>query len=230
MITLRCHPDLRDILPTPVTAGRLLPEWLRSMPSEIEAPTLGHEAIRTLKHCPPILDALHLGVTLPLVTDLIFENQTVTWNWDPPVLPHSLIPRAPIGFHIPEQVQSSPFEIAVGVVLKFMNFWTIEVPKGWSVLCTHPLNRPDLPFQTLSGVVDCDTFTDGYVHFPALWTDPNFTGVLKRGTPIAQIIAFPRTGQDLAIETMSDTQIEQNKMTQEAISETRGVYRKSYRH
>lgn len=230
MITLRCHPELRDILPEPIPAGRALPEWLRAMPSEVEAPTLGQDTIRTLKHCPPILDAMGLGVTIPLVTDLIFEHQKVTWDWDPPVLPQTLIPRSPIGLHVPEQIQGAPFEMAAGLVLKFMNFWTIEVPKGWSVLCAHPLNRPDLPFQTLSGVVDCDAFKDGYVHFPALWTDPDFSGVLPRGTPVAQIMAFPRTGQDMVVETLSDDQIMENKATKQAVSEKRGVYRKSYRH
>ena len=37
---------------------------------------------------------------------------------------------------------------------------------GWSILFTHPLNRDDLPFRTLSGIVDCDRFGAGLVHFP----------------------------------------------------------------
>jgi hypothetical protein len=31
---------------------------------------------------------------------------------------------------------------------------SFSVPKGYSILITHPLNRNDLPFYTLSGIID----------------------------------------------------------------------------
>lgn len=230
MIRARCHPGLRPLLPEPVPAGRALPGWLRDMPSEVAAPTLGGEAVRTFKHCPPMLDALAFGVLIPLATDLHVAEGQISWDWDPPVLEDALISRAPVGLHVPEQAQGAPFRLVANAVVKFMNFWTLSVPEGWSLLFTHPLNREDLPFRSLSGVVDCDRFGDGYVHFPALWTDPGFEGTLPRGTPVAQVIAVPRAGQGLDICTMEQEAVARNREVQRALAAKRGVYRKSFRH
>lgn len=111
-----------------------------------------------------------------------------------------------------------------------MNFWTLAAPEGFSLLFTHPLNREDLPFRTLSGVVDCDLFGDGYVHFPALWAAPDFDGVLKKGTPVAQVFAVPRNAQGLEVDVMSDDEIARNNEIQRTLAEARGVYRKRFRH
>lgn len=230
MIKARCHPALEPILPKPVEAGRALPDWLRDMPSEVAAPSLGGESVRTLKHCPPLIDALSLGVLIPLATDLSFAAGAVSWDWAPPVLEDARISRAPIGVHVPEQTMGAPFRMAPGLILKFMNFWTLEAPEGWSLLFTHPLNREDLPFRTLSGVVDCDLFRDGYVHFPALWQEAGFTGILPAGTPVAQVIALPRGAQGLETGVMDPAEVAANRAVQTELQEARGIYRRRFRH
>jgi hypothetical protein len=230
MITARCHPKLRPILPEPVPAAEALPDWLRTMPSEVAAPSLGGEAVRTLKHCPPLIDALSAGVLIPLATDLHVAGGEIAWDWDPPILEDALISRAPVGLHVPEQATGVPLRMATNAVVKFMNFWTLQAPPGWSLLFTHPLNREDLPFRSLSGVVDCDLFGDGYVHFPALWTDPGFEGTLPRGTPVAQVFPLRRDGLVLELAEMGEAEIARNREVQRALAEDRGVYRKRFRH
>ncbi len=230
MIKARCHPALRHLLPEPVPGSKAVPDWLRTMPSEVAAKTLGGEAVRTLKHCPPIIDALSGGVIIPLATDLVIAEGQMSWDWDPPILEDARISRAPVGLHVPEQATGAPFRLASGAVIKFLNFWTLEAPAGWSLLFTHPLNREDLPFRTLSGIVDCDLFRDGYVHFPALWHDRAFSGRLPKGTPVAQVFAFPRDMQSLEVDVMTDDQILRNAALQKDLSEQRGVYRKKFRH
>jgi len=149
-LTARCHPALEPILPKPVLAADALPDWLRTMPSEVDSETLGGAPIRTLKHCPPLIDALGLGLLMPLAADLTVRAGEVSWHWDPPPLPADLLTRAPIGLHVPEQAAGTPLPVA-GFIIKFTNFWTLEAPEGWSILFTHPLNREDLPFRTLAG-------------------------------------------------------------------------------
>ncbi len=230
-ITARCHPALEALLPKPTAARAALPDWLRAMPSEAPAETLNGDPVRTLKHCPPFLDALSLGLLIPLATDLHFDKGAVSWDWDPPALPDTLISRAPIALHLPEQATGAPYQLAVNSILKFLNFWTLEAPPGTSLLFTHPLNREELPFRTLSGVVDCDLFRDGYVHFPALWLDRNFTGTLPAGTPIAQVIPLPRSAPpELTVTTMTDAQITANRALQTDLATTPGTYRKRFRH
>jgi hypothetical protein len=66
----------------------------------------------------------------------------------------------------------------------------LEVPKGYSFLITHPLNRYDLPFTTMSAIVDADFgLHGGQVPF---FLKENFEGIIPMGTPIAQIIPFKR--------------------------------------
>jgi hypothetical protein len=74
------------------------------------------------------------------------------------------------------------------LLIKFHNPWLIEAPEGYSVLFMHPINRFDLPFTTLTGLVDCDRSRDTWIHFPVHWHDVNFNSVLQKGTPIAQCI------------------------------------------
>ena len=157
------------------------------------------------------------------------SEQGLSWDWSPPVIEDQLLSRAPIGVHVPEQAEGAPFDLAENAVIKFTNFWTLEAPEGWSILFTHPLNREDLPFRTLAGMVDCDAFGDGYVHFPAIWTDDGFRGVLPAGTPVAQAIPVPRAMPRLATATLDAEQQARGRAVQEALQTERGVYRKTFR-
>jgi hypothetical protein len=225
-IIARCHPMLEALLPKPVLAAHALPDWLGTMPAQTEAESLGGAAVRTLKHCPPVIDAMRLGVLIMCPTDITVRGGEVSWDWDPPILSDSSISRAPVGVHVPEQAMGSPYAQRE-VILKFMNFWTLETPPGWSLMFIHPQGFPDLPFTTLGGVVDCDTYKDGYVHFPAL-LKPGFEGVITKGTPIAQAVPVQK---DLSLETgvMSSDQIARNRALQDDLARAPGLYRKEHR-
>ncbi len=228
-ILARCHPALAPLLPPPVPAARALPDWLRAMPSDVAAPTLGGAEVRTLKHCPPVIDALTTGVMILLPTDLHVETGEISWDWDPPPIPDAPITRAPVGVHVPEQATGVPLDLDGHAVLKFTNYWTLETEPGWNLLVTHPLNRMDLPFRTLSGVVSTARFGLGYIHFPALWTDPDFTGTLSRGTPVAQVIPIPAEAPELEHRAMTGDEVARSRGIQEALQAKPGVYRKDFR-
>lgn len=66
----------------------------------------------------------------------------------------------------------------------------LKVEDGYSLLITHPLNRDDLPFRTLSGIVDANYAMNGG-KLPFLLQE-GFEGIIKAGTPIAQIIPIKR--------------------------------------
>jgi hypothetical protein len=227
-ITFRCPPELLGFLPRPVPATDGLPAWLRTMPGEALVPELGG-AIRTLKHCPPFIDAMRAGFLMPLVTDIRVENGAFSWDWDPPVTTLGRTTRSPLGFHRAEQASGSPLHDPERVFLKFNNFWAIELEPGWSLLVTHPVNRTDLPFQTLTGLVDADLFRDGLIQFPARWLDPSFAGVLPRGTPVAQCIPVRREALDLAFEPLEGDAAARFALVKDALATEPGVYRKRFR-
>lgn len=229
-IELRCLPGYARHLPRPVPAATSLPDWLRAMPAETVSQVLGGASVRTLKQCLPFIDALRAGLLFPLATDLVVRDGDLSWNWDLPRHPVGRQTRSPVGVHVPEQARGAPLGDAPGqLVVKFTNFWTVSLPQGWSMLFVHPLNRLDLPFRTLAGVVDCDGWRDGFVHFPAVWTDPDFTGTLPAGTPVAQGIPFPRNVLELDIAEMDEAGLTRHAALQDALQAEPGLYRRDYR-
>jgi hypothetical protein len=227
-ITCRCDPALKGLIPEPVSARDALPDWLRAMPRDAFSETHG-ERVRTVKQCPPFVDAMMQGIVIPLPCDVTVADGRMSWSWDLPVLSTPAHPRAPISFHVPAQVTGTPFHDADQTVVKFVSFWTIELEPGWSLFATHPVNRADLPFRTLSGLVDADRFHNVGILFPAIWTDPGFEGVLKRGTPVAQCFPVPREPLALSCESFDPAEIRQYEETASALLGGPGVYRKAFR-
>ena len=68
--------------------------------------------------------------------------------------------------------------------------WAPKLPEGYSAIYTHPMNRFDLPFLTVSGIIDNDKMdTPGLMPF---FLKEGFEGVIPQGTPYVQIIPFKR--------------------------------------
>ena len=69
---------------------------------------------------------------------------------------------------MPEQLAGSPLAHGARSAIKFNSFWTIELDAGWSLMAVHPINRDDLPFRLVTGLVDADRFIDVDINFPAV--------------------------------------------------------------
>src|SRR5260370_19775660 len=138
-------------------------------------------------------------------------------------------PRWPLSFHVPAQVTGTPFHTQDGAIVKFNSFWTIELAQDHSLFATHPVNREDLPFRLLTGLVDADRFTDVGILFPARWTDPGFEGVLPRGTPVAQCFPVARQPLTLVHEILDPAAVERYDRMAAVLLSGPGVYRKRYR-
>lgn len=227
-IVFRCDPALYDRLPRPLPARRALPDWLRDMPATAFSATHGQD-IRTVKQCPPFVDAMAHGFIMPLPCDVSVRDGRFSWAWDLPPLAVEAHPRSPLSFHAPAQVAGTPFHDEQRAVVKFNSFWTVELEPGYSLFATHPVNRSDLPFRLLTGLVDADRFSDVGILFPAVWIDPAFTGVLPAGTPVAQCFPVRRAALELAFEPLSEERRRRYGATAAALLSKPGVYRRRYR-
>ena len=188
-IAWNAKAGLNEIKPSPATKS--IPEWFKSLgrykgTEKKYIPTPDSHNL-TIKACHPFLDALTAGYMVTLSNDVHVENTdeglpSLTWwrGGDEMISMHPnwQVPKE----QMPEEYYSQAF--------KFLNEWAIRLPAGYSALFTHPLNRTDLPFFTLAGVVDADSYEQP-VHLPFL-LKKNFTGVIEAGTPIAQVIPFKR--------------------------------------
>ena len=231
-ITFRCDPALIDLLLRPVPAKAALPEWLRQMAPRVPS-TVHGRAIRTVKQCPPFVDAMTHGFMILLPCDVTVEAGQFSWDWPLPPLSVPGHPRAPLSFHVPEQIVGSPLargdHSSAQSAIKFNSFWTIELEAGWSLMAVHPINRDDLPFRLVTGLVDADRFNEVGINFPAIWNEPGFAGVLPRGTPIAQCFAVPRESPVLVCEAMSIDRVARYDALATTIMAGPGAYRKGYR-
>ncbi len=204
-LKFRCLPELHGHIPEPVEAAEALPDWLELMPATVQSEVLGGELVHTFRQLPSIMNSFSAGIMFKLPCDLGVKDGEFFWNWSKPVSPRVQLTRSPLGFYAPEQATGMPLGVSSGdFILKFNNFWSIEAPSGTSLVFTHPLNREDLPFRTLSGIVDCDQAKGDFVHFPAIWKDTAFEGTLAAGTPIAQAFAFKRKPVALDCGPMND--------------------------
>jgi hypothetical protein len=227
-IVFRCPPELEAILPRPIPAVQGLPDWFKSMPQKAFSDLL-HAEQPTLKKCPPFIDAMTYGFLIPLVTDVRVDKGEFSWDHAVPRDSVVVSPHSPLDFHDNSQVTGSPFFEEDRVLIKFNSFWTIELPPGYSLLITHPINRPDLPFVTLTGLVDADRYRDNFINFPARWRDAEFNGVLARGTPLAQCIPIKRDDWGARCEPLDGAAIERINEVKLAIVHDRDVYRRQFR-
>jgi hypothetical protein len=140
-----------------------------------------------LKLCVPFLDAMTSGYMIELHTDMTvtYNEEADDVNIDWISVPTPLLRRDPaLGEKIPRP------EGHLNVHFAWIGQWGIEVPEGWSILLTHPVNRFDLPFTTLTGLMDSDKSVNSG-NFP-FFMKRNFTGLIPAGTPIAQLIPIKR--------------------------------------
>jgi hypothetical protein len=227
-LRFRCPAELEGRIPPPVPAAQGLPQWLRDMPAQLVSEIAGGED-ETVKRCPPFVDAMTGGFLIPLICDVHVADGQFTWDLDLPAGGSAAWPRSPLSFHHPDAVAGTPLFDPDRFTIKFHNLWTIEAPEGYALLFTHPANRFDLPFTTLTGMVDCDRYTDAWINFPAHWRDPGFRGVLPRGTPVAQCFPVRRERWSVEVGVMDEGRARAAHALTGEIRRERGVYRRRFR-
>jgi len=211
-------------LPRP--AREFIPDWYkkseRFRDNKIEFSPDRNVTSKDLKLCIPFLDSLTAGYVFCLWQDLLVsqseeDGTTFDWESDFPLMnertleANKLLPR-PAGHFANNFVWECPL--------------MIRVPRGYSVLITHPFNRFDLPFTTLTGIVDADSMMiTGNVPF---FINDNFTGVIRKGTPIFQIIPFKRESWVSSVnEDLSSLNYHISKVCRSVLS---GGYRDNFWH
>jgi hypothetical protein len=173
----------------PIPAIKQLPVWYKNMSTFVGNDTKLSVAQRstnlTIKKCVPIFDSISAGYFIPVPVDVLLEKDIPPrFSWTVPeyeaISTHN--PTQTVDYPIPEGFHSQPY--------KWINPWFITTPKGYSSLIIHPIGYDNLPFHTITGIVDTDTH-DMPINFPFIAKE-NWEGIIEAGTPMAQIIPFKR--------------------------------------
>jgi len=184
-----------DYSDSPVPAKKHIPDWFKSTPT-IKINNMEDSKRLNFKHCMPFTDAFLTGYILETPTDISIEripgsNPKITFNEEQKVL--SFRDKKNVGnIKIPDYCYDIHFI--------FRHTMHIKVPKGYSLLITQPLNRLDLPFIALSGVVDADVEPLRPGNYPVLLRK-DFEGIIPKGTPILQIIPVKRESWSSEIDS-----------------------------
>lgn len=179
----------------PTIASSLLPDWYKKLSRYINNTDKPIKALgrKDLKTCVPFRDAMISGYMYLLPADIevaisntgdidIFHNQQLTFS----VVEKRGDTNDPNnqGFGMPHPLGTS------SIMFAWAGMWGAKTSKVDSILVTHPFNRHDLPFVTTSGIIDSGYFgVAGNIPF---FVKEGFTGIIPKGTPIAQIIPFER--------------------------------------
>ena len=191
-------------LPHPKPSKFYIPKWFKDMPKDISKVDGGLTG--TAKKCMPFLDSLISGYTQELVCDLIVKYQgadkvtgddSVEYSWYGDQRPissrmvdsgaHNSLPSFD-GYYNSEQ--------------HWNTFWEPKTPPGYSTLYSHPANRFDLPFMTMSGIIDTDKWSiAGPLPF---LLKKGFEGLIPAGTPIYQITFIKRDMWNSNVESYNE--------------------------
>jgi hypothetical protein len=185
----------------PEPAIKHVPEWYKSLARhEVwnddkflnPVNNIGGDGARVAtKMCMPFLDSLTAGYFYLLEHDLLVEldkNGKPKLSWDSEVM---IVDKRPtIDLPVPDNCHPIHYGWRMN--------WYYETPPGYSVLITHPMNRHDLPFYTMSGIVESDIW--GLPVFTAFFLKKGFQGIIKKGTPIFQILPFKRDNWELEVD------------------------------
>ena len=175
--------------PMPKPARNHIPDWYKDAEKyhttgKLEIDQTGR-VNRGLKLCAPFLESLTNGYIVSTFQDIQVtqrNNLSVSWRTQPPPM-NVLEPEVAPTLFVPSGHDS-----------KLFIWWAhtlIQTPKGYSSLITHPFNRFDLPFTTLSGIVETDGVWDPGAAIPFFFKN-DFEGVIPAGTPMYQVLPYKR--------------------------------------
>jgi len=185
----------------PVSAKDKLPEWFKKSPMFYPEKNLkiGNGALtnQTFRKCVPMLDAFSIGYVVELEADINVEEMNekefnLTWKMD-----NDLFELHGNTTHLME-TPSGYYE----QVIKYNWLVVPETPKGYSLLVIPALAYPDNVFQAVPAVIDSDEYLFNF-SLP-VWLKKGFTGIVEKGTPIAQIIPFKRDNWESSYNMIDD--------------------------
>ena len=192
-------------LDSPKPASKVIPDWYKDMGSYIggeKKPAGNGTTTATVKRCIPVFDAMTSGYIIESPADVYvsIKDGTQWFEWADFGL---------ISFHPIDQAPEHPAKNGFPYP-KWTNPWGITTPKGYSTLFVQPFHRESV-FTILPGIVDTDTYTVP-VNFPFVINDPNFEGLIPKGTPIAQAIPFKRDSFKMELGTKKDFEIQEKTL------------------
>tara|TARA_R110000868_G_scaffold42149_4_gene142985 strand:+ start:1005 stop:1703 length:699 start_codon:yes stop_codon:yes gene_type:complete len=194
-------PDIELLVKKPQPAMNYLPDWYKAHSAfETKKPEINSRqgANKTIRHCMPFLDSLGAGYIQESWQDMYIKfEEDGTYEYTQPATPNV--------FDVRTKVHVEMGEFFYPKAFSYHQPWFPELPKGWSMLYVQPLNRPELPFNFLSGVIDADKYTVSRDDTSnPFYLKKGFDGVIPAGTPLVQMIPIKRSDWRSSFESFDE--------------------------
>ena len=223
MLRLRAMPNIEfqyiseyafEVCERPKPSGTFIPEWHRAMRPHTVSPenpegrdfsVIGGGDNTTAKKCVPLLDGITSGYTIPLWSDVQVKQSAVGpeifWK----------VKRDVFQTHGRSAMQIPPPPGFSNLVFKYLTWFKMITPPGYSVLVKPVAGHYDLPIQPVHAVIDTDKNVID-TNLP-VWISNSFEGIIEKGTPIAQVFPFKRENWDSSFSWITDERyaIEEDK-------------------
>jgi len=192
IISFHSHQRYNDegTINDPSPAKSFVPRWFASADRHWKDPhgnimknSYGGESL-SFKSCPALLDIFTAGYVLKTPCDINFVeiDGVIVPQVDESYEGFCEIRGEMPGLEVPYGHSKTGYH--------WYPNWGIGLPEGYSALCMNPINHFELPFITMSGIIDSDrTNTPGLLPF---FIREGFTGKISAGTPYLQIIPIKR--------------------------------------
>lgn len=199
----------------PVLAKSVLPEWWKKLKVWELAPTGTGYKSQSLRACPAMNDWLGMGWYILANRDIEVvpnadreadgKTPSISWQTNEPSGPGSPAhPSTQV-----QQLYSYGRNGESNDAFKFKMPWNVSTPMGYSVLYLDPFLFGSEHFTAWHGVIDSDTFnTNSDTSQVIMYPLSKKTFVIKKGTPIVQVVPFKReTWSSSIVRYSSDTMI-----------------------
>lgn len=199
------YPKLVNVFPEPEPSTKHIPEWYKKQPAYFNNDKGVYDGVQklTVKKCTAFFDVISSGYMLLCPIDIAIDTTV-----DPPVFDiHQRFRelRMPmISAHTPEQVSHYPInkEKELDTILRINMVWVVSTSPGTSCFFIDPQHKDKSPLKAISAIIDTDRFySDGLFSFIV---EKGFKGIIKKGTPLVQIIPFERNSWEHSINTEFD--------------------------
>ena len=181
--------DNGHFIDRPEPAKNFIPGWYAKSPRYLKngKPVIENGGVtnNSIKACMPFYDAMISGYVQKTWCDVYIEVNDEDYSFEyqysrsPVIISHR---------DNPSILDDSFYPIE----FTWKTYWMPRVPSGWSVMFTHPVNRIDLPFYSLSGIMDSDDFYHAFPGNYPFYLKKGFSGLIPAGTPMYQIIPIKR--------------------------------------
>jgi hypothetical protein len=211
------------------------PSWWKDMPRyHTIAEELSNQNLRdfsTVRNCPAISDSMNFGYTLYLPYDIHIDTSSkdVVKFYHKTAMYNDTNNNATEYVGLTNNNAISNFYVPEGyckTVIRINLLWGIKTDPDYSIFVTQPSHRYDLPLLAISGVIDTDTFPAREAY--NFWVKDGFTGTIKAGTPLVQIIPFKR--EDFSSHVIENDHYEYVKIINKLTSAFTNGYKKFFWH